>query len=326
MARVPPDLSKEKTVHLFEVRGDEGGLRLDVFLRRRVPWRSREHLKERIREGSVRLNGGGAKASQTVRPGDEVTVELRRRGEPCDPASIPLPVLYEDDVIVVLDKPAGYVVHPVGKHQMDTIINALHHRYRRPDDPENDIVPKLAHRLDMHTSGVLLVAKRDDVRSELGRQFADREIEKEYLAVVRGRPEPPSGDVEAPIGTNPDQPNGLPMMVRDDGEPSLTLYRTEQELADLSLLRLFPKSGRTHQIRVHMQWLGTPLLADILYGDGEPLVIDGETVLDRYPLHSARLEFTHPVRGERMAIEAPLPEDMTRAIERLGGRPVDAQG
>ncbi|MHC4470709.1 MAG: RluA family pseudouridine synthase [Planctomycetota bacterium] len=317
MSRVPPDLSKEKEEAVFTVRGDEAGLRLDVFLKARVPWRSREHLKERIRDEEVLVNGRGAKASAAVRAGDEVRVTLARRGVPFDPATIPLPILYEDEVIVVLDKPAGYVVHPVGRHQMDTIINALHHRYRRPDDPARDVVPKLAHRLDRFTSGVLLVAKRDDIRSELGRQFADREVSKEYLAIVMGRPDPERGEVEAPIGKNPHSPNGLPMMVKDDGEPSLTLYETERDLGEWTLVRFRPMSGRTHQIRVHAQWLGTPLVADAMYGDGEPLVADGEVLLDRYPLHSARLEFRHPVRDERMSIEATLPEDMRRAIEAL---------
>jgi 23S rRNA pseudouridine1911/1915/1917 synthase len=317
MCRPPPDLSKARTEQVFVVHADEAGLRLDVFVKGRVPWRSREHLKQRIRGGLVLLDGEPVKVSQTVREGQKVMVGLERIGIPFDPSTIPLVVLYEDDVLLALDKPAGVVVHPVGMHQMDTIINALHHRYRRPDDPERDVVPKLAHRLDMHTSGVLLVAKRDDVRSELGRQFADREIEKEYLAIVVGRPDPAKGEVEAPIGKDLDSRNGLPMLVRDDGEPSLTYYEVERDLGRYSLVRFRPKSGRTHQIRVHARWLGTPLVADAMYGDGEPLVVDGETLLESYPLHSARLEFRHPVRDERMSIEAPLPDDMVRAIEAL---------
>lgn len=305
---------------MYEVRGDEAGVRLDVFLKSRVPWRSREHLKERIREGHVLVNGETAKASTSLRPRDEVEIALDRRGVEYDPSTIPLPVIYEDDLLVALDKPAGFVVHPVGRHQMDTIINALHHRYRRPDDPANDVVPKLAHRLDQHTSGVLLVAKRDDVRAELGRQFAFRETEKEYLAITRGVPDPSRGECEAPIGKNPESRNGLPMLVRDDGEPSLTLWEVERELGDYALVRLRPKSGRTHQIRVHMQYVGTPLVADTMYGGGDPLVIDGEEVLSTYPLHSASLTFTHPGTGERTTITAPLPPHMERAVALLSRR------
>jgi 23S rRNA pseudouridine1911/1915/1917 synthase len=143
-------------------------------------------------------------------------------------------------------------------------------------------------------------------------------VRKEYLAIVRGRPEPPSGEVEAPIGTSLEPGRTMPMTVRDDGEPSLTLYEVERDLGLFSLVRCRPMSGRTHQIRVHMAWLGTPLVADRLYGDGEPLVLGGEVLLDRYPLHSAKLTFRHPVTGATMTIEAPLPADMTRAIERLG--------
>jgi 23S rRNA pseudouridine1911/1915/1917 synthase len=317
MSRIPPDLSKAATEHILDVKGDEEGLRLDVFLKLRVPWRSREHLKERIREGTVLVNGKPSKASATVRYADRVCIQLVRRGELFDPASIPLPVLYEDDVIVVIDKPAGYVVHPVGAHQHDTIINALHYRYRNTEEPEKDVVPKLAHRLDQHTSGVLLIAKRDDIRSELGRQFAQREVRKEYVAIVVGAPDPARGEVEAPIGKNPDMKNGLPMIVRDDGEPSLTLYEMEKRLGDWSVVRCRPFSGRTHQIRVHLSWLGTPLVCDRMYGDGEPLTVDGETLLSRYPLHSASLTFTHPERKEPLTVTAPLPPDMVKAIERL---------
>jgi 23S rRNA pseudouridine1911/1915/1917 synthase len=316
MRRPPPDLSKPKTEHVYMVTGDEDGLRLDVLLRKRVPWRSREHMKERIRQGEVQLNGKQVKASQIVHERDEVLVELLRIGDPFDPADIPLPVLFEDEYLVALNKPTGFVVHPVGRHQMDTIINALHLRYRRLDDPENDIVPKLAHRLDQFTSGVLLVAKRDDVRADLGRQFAYREVEKHYLAIVMGAPDPAVGEVEAPIGT-PLDGSKLPMVIRDDGDPSLTKYETLETFAEHSYLRLRPYSGRTHQIRVHMQYIGTPLIGDRMYGDGEHLVIDGETILDRYPLHSALLAFTHPVHGAEMRIEAPLPADKEKALTLL---------
>ncbi|MEN8149173.1 MAG: RluA family pseudouridine synthase [Planctomycetota bacterium] len=317
MSRIPPDLSKETTERVLDVMGDEAGMRLDRYLRKHFPWRSREHLKERIRTGLVTVNGKTTKVSQAVRAGDEVRIHLVRHGEPCDPSTIPLPILYEDDLVLVIDKPAGYVVHPVGRHQHDTIINALHLRYRNTEDPAKDIVPKLAHRLDQWTSGALLIAKRDDVRSELGRQFAHREVHKEYLAITVGTPDPENGEVEAPIGKNPDQENDLPMRVRDDGEPSLTLYETLRVLGRHAFVRCRPMSGRTHQIRVHMAYVGAPLVADMMYGDGEPLVVDGETLLENYPLHSAALDFCHPGTGERLRVEAPLPEDMKTAIEAL---------
>lgn len=316
MGRPTPDLSKPRTEQIYIVTGDEEGLRLDVFLRKRVRWRSREHMKDRIKSGEVLLNGRQVKAAQTVKERDEVFVSLIRMGDPFDPADVPLPVLYEDEFLVALNKPAGFVVHPVGRHQNDTIINALHLKYRRPDDPENDIVPKLAHRLDMYTTGVLLVAKRDDVRAELGRQFADREVSKRYLAIVKGIPDPAAGDIEAPIGL-PVDGSKVPMVIRDDGEPSLTRYETIETFAEHAFVRLHPYSGRTHQIRIHMQYIGTPLVADFMYGEDKPLIIDGETLLDRYPLHSSYLRFTHPVTGEEMTIEAPLPEDMEQALAAL---------
>lgn len=303
--------------HRFVANADDDGLRLDVFLKLKVPWRSREHLKSRIRDGEVTIQGTVPKASRIVREGEEVLLQLKKEGIPFDPATIPLTILYEDEVLVALDKAPGFVVHPVGMHQMDTIINALHYRYRRTEDPDKDIVPKLAHRLDQHTSGVLLVAKRDDVRAELGRQFARREVQKEYLAIVLGTPNPPTGSIEAPIGPPLDTKRRVPMTVRDDGEPSLTFFELVESFGSHSLVRCRPRSGRTHQIRVHLSWLGHPLVADRLYGDGEPLERGGRTILDRYPLHSASLTFTHPMTEERQTIEAPLPQDMLTALEVL---------
>ncbi|MCU0727190.1 MAG: RluA family pseudouridine synthase, partial [Planctomycetes bacterium] len=243
MARPSPDLGKNKVEEVLRVGPSEAGVRLDLFLKTRLPWRSREHLKERVRGGFVLVNGEPGRVTKPVRAGDEVRVTLERTGVSFDPSTIPLPVIYEDDVLLAIDKPAGFVVHPVGVHQMDTIINALHHRYRRPEDPDRDVIPKLAHRLDQYTSGVLLVAKRDDVRGELGRQFEEREVRKEYLAIVRGRPEPPAGAVEAPIGTSREPGRTMPMVVRDDGEPSLTLYEVERDLGPFSLVRCRPMSA-----------------------------------------------------------------------------------
>ncbi len=317
MDRPAPDLSQNRTEETLRVNAAEDGLRLDVFLKQRLPWRSREHLKSRVREGHVTVNGEAARVAQTVRERDVVRVVLERTGVAFDPGSIPLDVLYEDDVLVAIDKPAGFVVHPVGVHQMDTIINALHRRYRCPEDPARDVVPKLAHRLDQYTSGLLLVAKRDDVRGELGRQFEEREVKKEYLAIVRGRPDPARGEIDAPIGTPVEPGKKLPMVVREDGEPSLTLYETERELGEYTLVRCRPATGRTHQIRLHLAYIGHPLPADRLYGDGQPLVVDGEVLLDRYPLHSASLTFRHPVRGEMMTLTAPLAADLARAVDRL---------
>jgi 23S rRNA pseudouridine1911/1915/1917 synthase len=315
-----------------EVPREFGGMRLDAYLRRRYPWRSREAYQGMIRRGLVLLNGASRKPSTPVRCRDTVWVDY---GEPedlhQDPASIPLRVLLEDAEVLVLDKQPGVVVHPVGKNRFNTITNALHARYRNLEDPAKDVVPRLAHRLDKGTSGVLLVAKTDHARAELGRQFEDREVTKEYLALVQGDPRGEAGTADLPIVPEVLPVPGKPRMRTvppGEGPETRTDWRVEERFRRHALLRLALHTGRTHQIRVHCAAMGHPLVGDDQYGDGKPLfrsVALGagapehgeEPLLARVALHSARLVFTHPSTGRRMEVEAPLPEDMARAVEAL---------
>ncbi len=332
---VPPDLSIPVQHVEAEVPREFGGLRLDAYLRKRYPWRSREAYQGMIRRGLVLLNGETRKPSTPVRWRDRVWVDY---GEPedldQDPGAIPLRVLLEDVEILVLDKQPGVVVHPVGKNRFNTITNALHARYRDLDDPSKDVVPRLVHRLDKGTSGVLLVAKTAAARAELGRQFEDREVGKEYLALARGDPRGDSGTVDLPIVPEVLTAPGKPRMrtvPHGQGPPTRTDWRVEERFGRFALLRLTLHTGRTHQIRVHCAALGHPLACDDQYGDGKPLWPStlagadaperGEApLLDRVALHSARLVFTHPRSGERVAVEAPLPEDMARTVEALRRR------
>lgn len=332
--KVPPDLSVP-TQHLEEeVPREFGGMRLDAYVRRRYPWRSREVFQDMIRQGRVLLNGETRKASTSVRWHDVVRIDF---GEPedllQDPSKIPLHVLYEDETILVLDKQPGVVVHPVGKSRFNTLTNALHARYRDMEDPSRDVVPRLVHRLDKGTSGVLLVAKTDRARADLGCQFEDREVAKEYLALARGTPRGEGGTVDLPIVPEEPARPGKPRMVtvpHGKGPPARTDWRVEERFRGYALLRLVLHTGRTHQIRVHCAALGLPLVADDQYGDGKALYPStaagaeapekGEApLLDRVALHSARLEFRHPATGKRMTVEAPLPADMERAVEALRG-------
>ncbi len=329
---VPPDLSVPVQHLEEEVPREYGGMRLDAYLRKRYPWRSREVYQAMIRRGLVLLNGQARKPSTSVRWHDVLWVDYGEPGDLLqDPASIPLHVLYEDGTILVLDKQPGVVVHPVGKNRFNTITNALHARYRDLDDPSKDVVPRLVHRLDKGTSGVLLVAKTDRARAELGRQFEDREVGKEYLALALGDPEAGSGTVDLPIVPEVLAVPGRPRMrtlPRGQGPGARTDWRVEERFGRYVLLRLVLHTGRTHQIRVHCAALGHPLVGDDQYGDGRPLhasVAAGadapdhgeEPLLDRVALHSARLVFTHPATGRRMDVEAPLPGDMARAVAAL---------
>ena len=328
----PPDLSVPVQHVEAEVPREFEGERLDAYLRKRYPWRSRHQYQRMIRQGLVLLNDEARKPSTSVRWHDVIWVDYGEPGDlDQDPGAIPLSILYEDDALLVLDKQPGVVVHPVGKNRFNTITNALHARYRDMEDAAKDVVPRLVHRLDKGTSGVLLVAKTDRARAELGRQFEDREVEKEYEALAMGVPRGDGGTVDLPI---------VPVVLDVPGKPKMktvpvgrgpearTDWRVEERFARHCLMRLTLHTGRTHQIRVHCASLGHPLVADDQYGDGKALYRTtaagadapelGETpILDRVALHSARLVFTHPATKERMAVEAPLPADLAAAVRAL---------
>ena len=329
---MPPDLSVPVQRVEGEVPREYDGHRLDLYLRKRYPWRSREAYQGMIRRGLVLVDGERRKPSTTLRWRDRVAVDF---GEPQDllaqPGSIPLCILLEDEHLLVLDKQPGVLVHPVGKHRFDTLTNALHHRYRDMADSARDVVPKIVHRLDKGTSGVLLVAKDDPARRELGRQFEDREVRKEYLALVHGRPARSSGRIELPIVPAVLPVPGKPRMrtvPAGEGPPARTDWSVEERLGRFALLRLVLHTGRTHQIRVHCASLGHPLVADDVYGDGRALYASTaagadaptrgeEPLLDRVALHSTRLRFRHPVHGTPITVEAPLPADMLAAVTAL---------
>lgn len=310
------DLSQPITHTTTRVHRRSAGVRLDLFLAKRFRWGSRQYFVERIETGEVSVNGLAAdKVNLRLVEGDEVSVllseEVRRVSWP------ELVVLYEDEWLLILNKQAGAVVHPAGRHLNDTIMNALHGRYRVPDDPARDVVPRLAHRLDRETSGLLLVSKKEDVLADLMAQFRDHgSIEKQYLVVVRGRVPEDSGLIDRPIGPDDKDPINIRRRVRDDGAPSRTAYRVLERFEHFTYLEVGLLTGRQHQIRVHFQDLGTPVVCDEFYtGVTECRV--GDTTLHRLALHHARLGFRHPGTGERAVFEAPLHQDMVEFLDAL---------
>ena len=317
------DLSRPRTSWNLRVELPEGGMRLDRFLTKRVDWKSRNELQTLIDEGRITVNGAVRKASTKLAVKDEVVIALDAAERP-DYEAIPVVVLYEDDTLLCVNKQPGIVVHPVGRHQLLNLLSALHARYRDHDDPSRDRVPHVCHRIDKDTSGCFLVAFREDWKADVSLQFESRGVKKEYLALVHGIPAQREGVIDAPILT---VENPFPVHSVDArGATATTRWRVEETYAsrDAALVRFFPETGRTHQIRVHAAHLGHPLLCDTRYGGRGPHFAKGgdETpLLARCALHAARLEVTHPVTRERIVFEAPLPADMAGAAEALRSTP-----
>ena len=295
------------------------GLRLDQALQKLLPDYSRSRLQNWIREGYVTLNGDLALPKQPVWEGDraEVTVHPAAEELAFRPEEIALDVVYEDEALLVIDKPPGLVVHPGSGNWQGTLLNALLHRL-----PQLAGIPRagIVHRLDKDTSGLLVVAKTLTTQTDLVRQLQARTVKREYLAVVKGMPEE-EGLVEAPIGRHPTQ--RVRMAVVHHGKPALTRFTVMERFAHHSLVRCQLETGRTHQIRVHMQHLGFPLLGDPVYGGRTPGMQAGlaGAVRDfgRQALHAARLGLIHPTAREQVEWRSPLPADMARLLAALRG-------
>lgn len=329
------DLSLPRTKWDLRVERPEGGLRLDRFLAKRVRWRSRNVVQAWIDAGRVTVNGEPRKASTKLREGDHVLVRIPVDPDLPDPAAIPIETIYDDGQLLVVNKQPGIVVHPVGGHQLDNLLSALHARHRNHEDPALDRVPHVCHRIDKETSGVFLVAFSEKLKAHVSRQFEARSVHKEYLALVHGVPSEPEGHIDAPIRY---VETAYPRLsVHADGLPSQTDWRVEESFGDAALVRFFPRTGRTHQIRLHAAHIGHPLLCDHTYGGRRPILRSDLSadvaptpheapLLDRCALHAARLELVHPGTGDPITFEAPLPRDLgdTAAFYRARRGPRDA--
>lgn len=289
------------------VPNEHSGERLDRYLALALPQFSRSRLQNLIRTGDVQLQGQAARTRETVRAGDVVrliepaVVEIEDKAE-----EIPLEILFEDEDLLVLNKPPGLVVHPGAGNQTHTLVNALLHHCTNLSGIGGKERPGIVHRLDKDTSGCLVVAKNDAAHQELARQFAEREVKKIYLALVAGKLKKPHGTIDAAIGRH--RVNRKKMAITEArGRVAKTDYRVLQFGHGVSLLECALHSGRTHQIRVHLQHLGHPILGDSLYGKAGSA--------PRQMLHAWKLGFTHPGTKERLFFEAPIPEDFRRLQE-----------
>jgi 23S rRNA pseudouridine1911/1915/1917 synthase len=290
--------------------------RLDQWLAQSIPQLSRSQLQKLIRQGQVLVAGQPARPSAALQPGDVVTVHLPAP-EPAalQPETTPLDVVYEDDDLVVINKPAGMVVHPAQGHSRGTLVNALLARYPdlaalAEDDSGAADRPGIVHRLDRDTSGLMIVARTPAALRRLQQQFKARTVEKIYLALVFGRPEAAEGIIDVPLGRDPRFRQKI--APRPDGKPARTHYRVIEDFGAYSLLEIGLETGRTHQIRVHLAWLKCPVVGDTVYGRKKNVL-----GLKRQFLHAWRLAFQHPRTGETIQLEAPLDLHLQAVLDQL---------
>ncbi len=310
------------------VEASESGQRLDAFLARHFTDYSRVHLRRAITAGGVKVDDRGGKPAYRLRPGQRVSIVLPEipRQAP-RPENIPLEVLYQDEHLVVVNKPPGMVVHPARGHWSGTLAGALQYHFGPGLSSSGGAArPGIVHRLDRDTSGVILVARSDQAHAKLAAQFAARSIEKEYFALVVGGPDRDRDFIERSIGVHPRQREKMAIRREESASRSAeTFYEVLERFEGFAALKLLPKTGRTHQLRVHLSHIGCPVLCDRQYG-GRGRITRGEirrdpedtlVLLDRQALHARRLKFAHPSTGRPLQIEAPLPGDVSAVLAEL---------
>jgi 23S rRNA pseudouridine1911/1915/1917 synthase len=303
----------------FEVGEEEAGERIDAALAE-LSEVSRSQLRRWIDAGRVTVDGRPVRASHRLAAGERVEAHPPEPlPPPLEAEAIPLAVLFEDAHLVVIDKPAGLVVHPAPGHRSGTLVNALLHHCGRLATVGGVLRPGIVHRLDQGTSGVMVVAKTDVAHHGLAAQFHEHTIERVYRALVRGLPGADTGRVERPIGRHPRDRKRMSVHTRS-GREARTAWRVERRFARsrCSLLEVRPETGRTHQIRVHLASVGLPLLGDPVYGRARRgAAARGLPALGRPALHAAALGFTHPATGQWLRFSTPLPPDLAAVVEAL---------
>ncbi len=298
--------------------------RLDKYLGGRFNQFSRSRLQKLIKEQGVNVNGRSAKPSHKLNAGDEIDLILPPREiREIIPEDIPINVIFEDDEMIVINKQANLIVHPARSHTHGTLVNGLVYYFKDLSSVNGDLRPGIVHRLDRNTTGVMCVAKTDHAHWKLSRQFSDRTVSKTYIAIVHGVPELTADCINKPLGVHPRMREKY--AVRADGKPSVSYYEVLEEFAGYSLVKLRLETGRTHQLRVHMQYIKHSIVADDMYGgkmvydwqieNREPDV--AEPLMGRVALHAWRLEIKHPTTDELLKFEAPMPEDMQRLLDKL---------
>jgi 23S rRNA pseudouridine1911/1915/1917 synthase len=308
-------------IRTFQIDPNEVGLRLDAYLASKIEGWSRARLQRLIESEDVLVNGNPVKASYKLRKNDELEVELIATASASfAPEPIPIEIVYEDESLVVVNKPAGLVVHPAAGIHSGTLANALAYHFQQlPDHGGNTARPGIVHRLDRDTSGLLVVAKTEAALENLSDQFRDRTVFKSYVALVHGRVKADSGTIAEPIARSPS--NRTRMAVVRCGRSALSLYRVRRRFNRFTLLDVELKTGRTHQIRVHLAWLRHSVVGDETYGAGRDNTIQDARLraqvrnLGRHFLHAEKLAFTHPETRQRIEFSSALPAELSDLLE-----------
>jgi len=330
------DFFEEEGVTRFEhyklsVDQGQAPVRIDRFLTDKLANATRNRIQNAIDEGNVLINGQPTRANYKIKPGDVITVMMEepKRDFEVLPENIPLDIVYEDDSLLIVNKPAGMVVHPAHGNWSGTLVNALTYHFNTlPELPGNSGRPGLVHRIDKDTSGLLVIAKSEKTMTHLAKQFFDHTIRRTYLALVWGEPSTDQGTIDVPIGRS--AKNRKMMDVYPDGSQgknAITHWKVLRRLRYVSLIQCNLETGRTHQIRTHMKYLGHPLFNDALYGGDivrkgtqfakyKTFIKNCFELLPRQALHAKSLGFIHPVSRELMEFETDLPEDMAVVLQK----------
>jgi 23S rRNA pseudouridine1911/1915/1917 synthase len=319
--------AEENSILNFPISELDAGKRLDAFLSDKIETHSRSRLQKLIDDGDVLVNQKQAKSSYKIRVGDEIEVELTELpAENFEPENIPLEIVYEDESLAVINKPAGLVVHPGAGVTSGTLANAVaFHFYNNADklritnyELRNNRVG-IVHRLDKDTSGLIVIAKTEEIHEKLSEQFRERKVYKSYIALVHGEIEENKGEIEAPIAR--EKHNRTKMSIRAHGRYALSLWKVKKRFDKFTLLAVEIKTGRTHQIRVHLASINHPVVGDETYNAGRDKTVKDADArkaiqsLNRFFLHAEKLSFTHPATEEWLSFIAPLPDELKNFLE-----------
>jgi 23S rRNA pseudouridine1911/1915/1917 synthase len=300
--------------------------RIDKYLQGRFPRFSRSGIQRLIKEGAITVNTRTVKPSYEILPGDQIDLILPPlESKEIQPENIPVEIIFEDPYLVAVNKPSNMVTHPARGYQSGTLVHAMMYYCQNLSFGDDPVRPGIIHRLDKDTTGVIILAKNDEAHWRLAMQFERRKIHKEYLAVVEGEFDLDSDRIDAPIGTHPTVRERYSVR-REAGRSAATVFQVIERLNGFTFVRLLPETGRTHQLRVHMSYMRHPIVADTMYG-GRKITLgnlfhtdDPTPIIGRFALHAHKLEFRHPITGQDIKIQAPLPPDFQNLLEILRKR------